>query len=335
MDKFTIKDIAKLSDVSTATVSNYLNGNYAKMSTQTKTKLAEIIDKTNYKPNTIARNLAKNENRTIGVSVADITNPFTSPIISGISASCNTYGYELIFTDSNNDELREVANINQLRNNDVAGLIIDPVNPNNEVYNQLSNSSSVLVDRKARRSTLDTVITDNTESVETMTAKMLANGYDEVYFVTWPLSDISTRLDRYIGFSRATGYLDDQHLLTLPYDYQLDSTDELCVTIKNIISQTDKKIGFFTMNSSVLQNFLNITKALSFSYPQDFGVATYEDFDWMTLINPAISCIRQDSFAIGVTAVEMLHDKLSTKETVEPVPTIKTISTDIIIRDSF
>lgn len=166
MDKFTIKDIAKLADVSTATVSNYLNSNYAKMSSTTQKKLAGIIDKTNYHPSTTARNLAKNENKTIGVSVADITNPFTSPVISGISEKCEQYGYKMVFTNSNNDEQREIENINRLREDEVAGLIIDPVNPNNNIYNQLSNSFTVIVDRQSQRSIIDTIITDNMKSVQ-------------------------------------------------------------------------------------------------------------------------------------------------------------------------
>lgn len=85
----------------------------------------------------------------------------------------------------------------------------------------------------------------------------------------------------------------------------------------------------------MLQEFLKATQKLSYSYPDDFGVATYEDFDWMQLMKPSISCIRQDSFAIGRTAMELLKSKLGTTYHSEPIPKVKTIATQIIIRDSF
>lgn len=335
MEKFTIKDIAKLGEVSTATVSNYLNGNYAKMSPVTRKKLANIISKTDYHPSTTARNLAKNENKTIGVSVADITNPFTSPVISGISERCEEYGYRMTFTNSNNDEQREIENINHLLEEEVAGLIIDPVNPNNNIYNQLSNTFTVIVDRQSRRNVIDTIITDNTKSVENMTQKMLDAGYDDLYFASWPLNGISTRLNRYTGFKAATGYLSDDHLLTVPYDNEMITDNTFDETVQNIMTNSSKKVGFFAMNSRVLQRLLITMQNHGYSYPTDFGVATYEEFEWMQLMKPGISCIRQDSFAIGYAAMALLKSKLEANYKNEPDPTIQIIPTDLIVRDSF
>ncbi|WP_125765662.1 LacI family DNA-binding transcriptional regulator [Levilactobacillus mulengensis] len=335
MDKFTIKDIAKLAEVSTATVSNFLNGNYAKMSNNTRTKLANIINKTNYHPSTTARNLAKNENKTIGVSVADITNPFTTPVISGISERCEKYGYKVIFTNSNNDEQREIENINRMREEEVAGLIIDPVNPDSNIYNQLSNAYTVIVDRQPRRNVIDTIVTDNRDSVKNMVAQMQANGYEDLYFISWPLDSFSTRVNRYAGFKLATNYLDDEHLLTVPYNTELTKSNGFDQVLKKIMTNPHKKIGFFTMNSRVLLQLLKSAQRLNYTYPTDFGVATYEEFEWMQLLNPGISCIRQDSFTIGCSAMNLLKDKLETTFTNEPAPQVKVVPTDMIIRESF
>ncbi|MCH5464109.1 LacI family DNA-binding transcriptional regulator [Levilactobacillus tujiorum] len=336
MDKFTIKDIAKLGEVSTATVSNFLNGNYTKMSVATRDKLAGIINKTDYHPSTTARNLAKNENKTIGVSVADITNPFTSPVISGLSERCEAYGYKMIFTNSNNDEQREIENINRLREEEVAGFIIDPVNPDSSIYNQLSNAYTVIVDRQARRSVVDTVVTDNMNSVATMVRKMVAKGYDDLYFVSWPLDGVSTRLNRYAGFKLATKYLNDDHLITVPYNTSLSQGSSFDATLDHILANKgDKRVGFFAMNSRTLLQLLKAAQRLNYQYAEDFGVATYEEFEWMQLMNPGISCVRQDSFAIGCAAMDRLKEKLTTAFDNEPAPEVQLIPTELVYRDSF
>lgn len=56
-EKVTISDIANLVGVSKATVSYYLNGNYKKMSLQTKEKIRLAIKETGYQPSKIAQSL--------------------------------------------------------------------------------------------------------------------------------------------------------------------------------------------------------------------------------------------------------------------------------------
>ena len=64
-----LKDIAKLAGVSTATVSNVLNGNTSEVSAVTKERIEKIIKEVDYKPNAMARSLAKKESRMIGLVV--------------------------------------------------------------------------------------------------------------------------------------------------------------------------------------------------------------------------------------------------------------------------
>lgn len=334
MQKLTISDIATLAGVSTATVSNYINGNYNKMSPKTREHLTRIINETNYHPNSVARNLAKNENKTIGVSIADITNPFTSAILSGISEICDQHGYKVLFTNSDGNAQNEINNIIRLRSENVLGFIIDSVNPDSPIFKSFTNESAVMVDRQALHANLDTIVTDNAAAVAEMVKKMLAKGYDEVYFVSWPLQKISTRLQRYQGFLNATNYCNDEHLIIVPHrgktaDYQAFNTQ-----IKQIMNQKkNKKIGFFTMNARVFLRLLKAMQEANFDYPSDYGVATYEEFDWMMTMRPEISRIRQDSRAIGQAAAKLLHQKIEQAQPKNPETIV--IPTTLVVKDSF
>ncbi|MFC0290041.1 LacI family DNA-binding transcriptional regulator [Bombilactobacillus bombi] len=334
MEKLTIRDIAVMANVSTATVSNYLNGNYERMSLETRQNLANIINNTNYIPNTTARNLAKHENKTIGVSIADITNPFTSQVLSGIYERCDTYNYRVLFTNANNSEQKEIDNITRLQNEKVAGIIVDPVNPDSPIYQSLSNSNTVMVDRQSANLIIDTIATDNVKSVQELVEQMKKQNYQKIYFITWPFQNISTRTQRYQGFIKATKYSTLDYLVTVPHHGKLAEYQQFTQNIATIMNKKgNEKIGFFCMNARVLLRLLQAMQKLNFAYPTDYGVATYEEFDWMKVMTPPISCIRQDSFSIGQVAMNSLHHKIENK--ISTLPKLKLIPTKQILRNSF
>ncbi|MDV3517358.1 LacI family DNA-binding transcriptional regulator [Lentilactobacillus otakiensis] len=335
MEKLTIKNIARLADVSTATVSNYLNGNYSRMSEKTRKRLEDMIRETNYVPSSVARGLATNHNKTIGVSVADITNPFTSTVLSGIYDACGKLGYTVVFTNASSDSTREIDNVNKLKHQEVSGLIIDPVDAENAIFKTLSNDSTVMIDRQAAAVKIDSVVTDNYNAVNKFVGNMKKSGYidEDLYFISWPLRNVSTRLERYRGFKTATGIKDDSHLILVD-----DSGDDqyFISQIKQIVDRKRSgKVGFFTMNGRVLLHLLKAMQALNYRYPDDVGIGSYEDLDWMEIIQPGISCIHQDSFNLGVTAVNTLVRKLEDEKTKHFVPQLIEVPTMIKMRGSY
>lgn len=335
MEKLTIKDIAKLADVSTATVSNYLNGNYARMSEKTRKRLQDMIRETNYVPSSVARGLATNNNKTIGVSVADITNPFTSTVLSGIYDACGKLGYTVVFTNASSDPSKEINNVNKLKHQEASGLIIDPVDAENAIFKTLSNDSTVMIDRQASAIKIDSIVTDNFNAVQKFVNEMKKNGYrqENLYFISWPLQNVSTRLERYRGFRSATGMQDDSHLILVD---NLGDHKYFISQIKQIMEQKRQgKVGFFTMNGRVLIHLLRAMQALKYTYPNDFGVGSYEDLDWMEIIQPGISCIHQDSFNLGVTAVNTLVSKLQEKNRSEFEPKLIEVPTSMKVRGSY
>ncbi len=335
MSKITIKDIAKLVGVSTATVSNYLNGNLSRMSDKTQQRLQEVIASTHYRPSNVAQQLAKNETRIIGVSVVDITNPFTSTLLSGIYDTCGKAGYSVVFTNANSDAYAELDNIHKLRQQDVAGLIIHPTDPDNPIFKILTNDNVVFVDRQSAVPVIDTIVTDNFLAARAFVSDMSASGYEELYFATWPIDNVSTRRLRYQGFQAATGCKDDSHLLIVDPGQPSDTLTKQLASIMQASRQ--KRTGFFTMNAKVLIHLLAILQNLGYSYPQDFGIGTYEDLDWMSILHPGVSSIRQDSFQLGVTAVETLLEKLSRPKNTPLLrePRLLELPTIFMKRDSY
>ena len=103
MAQMRIKDIAAEAGVSPATVSRYLNHRPGQMTEETRARIAEVIERTGYRPRAAARNLRSSRTNLIGVILADIANPFSSAMLEGLSASAAARGCSLMTAISGND----------------------------------------------------------------------------------------------------------------------------------------------------------------------------------------------------------------------------------------
>ncbi|HFQ8395933.1 LacI family DNA-binding transcriptional regulator [Streptococcus agalactiae] len=325
-EKVTISDIANLVGVSKATVSYYLNGNYKKMSLQTKEKIRLAIKETGYQPSKIAQSLVTKNTRTIGVVIADITNPFISSVMKGIHDTCQQFGYSVNFTNSDNDIDIELENLNRLNQQNVSGIILDSVDPNHSFIETLSNDRLVMVDRQAKDIKVDTVVSDNKESTQIFLEKMQEAGYHDIYFVTYPIEGISTRELRYEGFKEVVSSNPDKLIII--------TEDGSTQRILDIIEHSEQKPGFLMMNGPTLLNFMKKLNQSTVSYPEDYGLGSYEDLEWMQVLTPNVSCIKQDSYGIGCLAVQCLIEKISQGN--EPTTArLLEVKNQIVIRQSF
>ena len=97
-----IYDIAKKANVSPATVSRVLNGNQS-VREKTRKKVQQIIDESNYVPNSLARSLSVGDIRNIAFLAPDIENSFFSKILHGLSDTASQYDYNVFMYGTNDD----------------------------------------------------------------------------------------------------------------------------------------------------------------------------------------------------------------------------------------
>jgi LacI family transcriptional regulator len=112
----TIKDISRLANVSTASVSKVVNGDYKSVSESTRDKILQIAKELNYKPNRLARSLVTNQTNILGLIVPDITNPYFSSLAKGVEDRAGSCGYNVILCNTDDNQAKEATYI------DVAGL---------------------------------------------------------------------------------------------------------------------------------------------------------------------------------------------------------------------
>jgi LacI family transcriptional regulator len=120
--KTTIKDIARMANVSHTTVSRALN-NKSRIKNATKEKILSIARDLNYRPNFIARSLVMRKTKTLGLVITTIANPFYTELSQGIETTAISLGYNIILCSTNYDLSVEKQYIDMLRSKGVDGII--------------------------------------------------------------------------------------------------------------------------------------------------------------------------------------------------------------------
>jgi len=120
--KITIKDIARMANVSHTTVSRALN-NKSRIKNDTKEKILSIARELSYRPDFIARSLVMKRTKTLGLVITTIANPFYTELSQGIEATAISLGYNIILCSTNYDLSAEKKYIDMLRSKGVDGII--------------------------------------------------------------------------------------------------------------------------------------------------------------------------------------------------------------------
>src|SRR4051794_38011924 len=118
-----IYDVARVADVSVATVSAVVNAT-AYVSPRLKTRVEAAIKSLGYQPNHLARGLAMQQSRTLGMIVPDIANPFFPEVVRGAEDAAYAAGYTLLIASSDNDTQKEAVYLRLFLAKRVDGVIL-------------------------------------------------------------------------------------------------------------------------------------------------------------------------------------------------------------------
>ena len=118
----TIRDVAAAAQVSTATVSKYING-AQRFSPKVEAAIEAAIATLGYRSNPLAKSMITGRTNTIGLSVLDITNPHFSSILKGANRVANDQGYSVLLVDTEETPSRERRTLEELSRR-VDGMIV-------------------------------------------------------------------------------------------------------------------------------------------------------------------------------------------------------------------
>lgn len=306
-----IQDIAKLANVSVATVSRVINNN-ENVKEETRKKINKIIKENNYYPNLIARNLSKNENNIIGVILPDIKNLYFASIMNEIVNEANTKGMNIILGCSNESFKMQKKYIELFLEQRVKGIII-AVTQNSydriDFFEQISSKIPlVFIDRKIN-SKMPGVFFENFNSSYEIIEKFIKNNKRKIAFLAGPQT-ISTAKERLEGYKKA---LSDHNIgydekLVLYGDFTLESGYNLGKKIlKNPID------AIYISNNSMTLGFLKAMKELNIN-SREMKIATFEDNEIIKFIDEKIISYDIPFSELSRKGIDILENLLENKK---------------------
>ena len=310
-DKVTINDIAKLAGVSKTTVSFYLNGKFDKMSLETRNKLEDVISRTNYYPNTIARSLNYKQTHLIGVIIGDITNSFANQIVKGIDEYARQAGYQMIVGSSGYVLDNERRCVTGMASMGVDGFIVQPTVHFETMWQELHIHKPIAYfDSPNPASTELWVKTNNYEAVYDATEQLVEEGYDQFVIITADPYILETRMERNRGF---TDCLD---MRQKPYDVILADDKTTPETLeKKLHPYFDSELttAIFVCNNWLLDKTYLVLRKYRNLIPHKLGLIGFDSLEWTELVTPSITTIVQPAYEEGQAAAKILIDRIENK----------------------
>ena len=308
----TIKEVAKMANVSTATVSHVLSGKRY-VSPDLAKRVKDAVSELNYRPSAIAQSLKTNTTHTIGVIVSDIQNPYFAGVVTGIDTYCFKNGYGVILGESYESPKREAYNINLMMEKRVDGLIIAPVGENQKELDLLNktNMPFLLVNRTFGGGNNLSVIVDNEGGSYQATKYLIGIGHRSVGIVCGP-KDYSTTRERYAGYCRAL----KEGGLPIENDLIRFSRMEINSAYHETLSLLDKHpTAIFATNNIITIGSLLALKKRKIGIPQDlsFVAFEFEESPIPHLVSPNLTHVSQPSNKVGLEAAKMLLAHLAGK----------------------
>ncbi|OGP88518.1 MAG: hypothetical protein A2156_03590 [Deltaproteobacteria bacterium RBG_16_48_10] len=311
--KVTIKDIAKIANVSHTTVSRALN-NQSRIRNETKEKILSIAKELNYRPNFIARSLVMKRTKTLGLVITTIANPFYTELAQGIEATARRLGYNIILCSTQSDLGTEKLYVDMLRSKGVDGIIFTSAHMGDPNILELAEEGFpiVLVNRRTYhpmvKEKVDYVGIDNIQGGFLAVEHLIKLGHQRVGIIGGS-SESSVGFERLEGGKRAlVAYgleqIDDYFL---EGDFLKESGYRGGM---RFIKMAEPPTAIFATNDYMALGTYQAVVEEGLKVPEEIAIVGFNDIEFTAMKGIELTTIGQKKYEMGALSVESLVAKI-------------------------
>jgi DNA-binding LacI/PurR family transcriptional regulator len=325
----SIKDIARLANVSHPTVSRALLNNPL-VSAKTGERIRRIAKEAGYRPSAVARGLLTRRTQTIGVVVTTVADPFAGAVFSGIEKTAGDHGYSVFLADSNADPERERKIVQAFAERRLDGIIVTSSRVGALYLPMLEEMGVpiVLVNNQYPGTFVHAVMIGNVEGSRAAAKHLIDLGHERIAYIG-DQSGFQSDAERFAGY-RAT-----LKAARIPFQQELvshgDGKTEAAITAMNKLLQlADLPTAVCCYNDMTALGALQAIHSRGLRVPEDISVTGFDDLFFASYTQPPLTTVRQPMSRMGELAMESLLRLMSGEKM---VGTIR-VDPELVVRKS-
>lgn len=320
----SIRTVAEQAGVSTATVSNVLSGK-ASVTQALADRVRAAVEHLGYVADGSASRLRSGKQALAGVVVPDLGNPFFGAFVSTLERLAREDEFDLLVVSSSNEPAQEAARLDKIRSWRPAGLIVIPCDGAlSRRLPRAMHAPIVAVDRIPDDDAFDLVAVDNRSGAAAVAAHCAGRGFASCLVVGGTL-DISNIRERWEGVMSARESM-SAALVELGL-----RPDVVRQRLREHLSRAPRPELVFALDHATTLATYEVLLDLGLDVGRDIALASFDDAEWMRLVRPGLTTVRQPVEALAQAAWDRLMARIGGD--VSPPCSLR-LSCTIEIRDS-
>ncbi|MFD1030365.1 catabolite control protein A [Metaplanococcus flavidus] len=308
----TIYDVAREANVSMATVSRVVNGNQ-NVKPATRKKVLKVIEELGYRPNAVARGLASKKTTTVGVIIPDISNSTYSELARGIEDIATMYRYNIILSNSDQNENKELQLLETMLGKQVDGIVFmsDMITP--VLLHELERSPTPIVLAGSIEETgkIASVNIDYFEAAYEAVKKLIENGHLNIAFISGPMTSKINRDYKMKGYREALEDADITFKPELVVECN-NSYDEGMQAVLDL--KPHKPTAYFVNNDEMAIGVIHAVEEGGQSIPEEVEIISYENSKLARMARPMLSSVALPLYDIGAVSMRLLTKYMNKEE---------------------
>lgn len=315
-----LQDVAKAAGVHPATASRALNESTKGMvKPETVERVRRAARKLNYVPNPIARGLKTNRSATIGVVIADLTNPLFPPIIRGIEDAALAEGFSALIVNTDNDLAREQRHLDALRMRQVEGLIMSTALLDHAPPSDLAEGRVpvVYIIRSPKSTQFSSVTGDDSSGIAMAIEHLVQLGHTKIAHIAGPqnVSAAVVRLKAYREAMHDHGLQVDDALVVEAEQFREDSGTQ---ALETLFDSRREFTAVVAGNDMLALGCYDLMATRGLRCPDDLSIIGFNDMPFIDKLAPPLTSVGLSQYDIGAEAARMLFEAINSPQRYTP-----------------
>lgn len=325
MREVTIHDVARASQVSPSSVSNYLNGRHHQMRPETRDRIRSVIEALNYRPNGAARQLKTGYAPMLGLLVPSTANQFFGELAAEIELAARRYGFRILLCNTLRERERERQFAAELVSYGVKGMILGSAIRDPDGIRRLLNRGISVIAFDVLSSDIgvegiDAVAIDNVYATQIAVQHLSELGHRRIAYVTAPVSTIGreARLRGYQEGMARCGLQEYEAVIieNAPHARSVYGDTDLVNlgrhAVKRLLEHENRiPTAVITVNDLVAFGIATGLREAGISIPDEVSLVGIDDVCIASTIFPSLTTVRQPLSEMAEMAVVSLCARMN------------------------